>query len=102
MARQGAGRLKYSALKTADALIRTGWAEFFGITITTDGTNVVTVDIHDGTTTSGAKICPTLTFPATPVTQSFGIAPGVECSNGIYVNITTAGTCSYTIYYYSV
>jgi hypothetical protein len=104
MARDGAGRLKYSALKTDDALIRTGWLEFFGITISTDGANAVTVDLHDGTSVAGAKICPTLNFPATPITQSFGIAPGVECTTGLYVNITVAGggTCSYTIYYYSV
>ena len=104
MAREGAGRLKYSELKTADALIRTGWCEFFGITISTDGSNAVTVDLHDGTTVAGDKICPTLYFPATPQTQSFGIAPGVECEHGLYVNITVAGagTCSYTIYYYAV
>ena len=93
-------RVLYSAVKTADALIATGWTEMHGVIVTTDGTNAVTMDIHNGTTTAGAKIAPTITFPATPVTQAVSFNPPVSCSSGIYVNITTAGTVSYTVYYY--
>lgn len=93
-------RVLYSAVKTADALIATGWAEMHGLVISTDGLNSVTMDIHNGTTSAGAKIAPTITFPATPVTQAISFNPPVSCSNGIYINITTGGTLSYTVYYY--
>jgi hypothetical protein len=93
-------RVLYSAVKTADALIATGWTEMHGIIVSTDGTNAVTMDIYNGTSSAGAKIAPTITFPATPVTQAVSFNPPVSCSSGIYINITTAGTLSYTVYYY--
>ena len=94
-------RILASGVKTADALIRTGWAEFHGITVSTDGANAVTVDIYNGTSAAGTKIAPTLTFPATPVTGSYSIYPPVSCSTGIYIDITTGGTASYVVYYYT-
>lgn len=94
-------RIEYSALKTADALIISGRAEFHGITITGDGTNAVTVDIYNNTEGSGEKITPTLNFPqsATSKTQAYSVSPPVRCNNGIYVDITTTGTASYIIYF---
>lgn len=96
-----ADRIEYSAAQTGDALIITGRVEFHGITITGDGTNVITVDVHDGTTTGGEKIAPTLNFAqsAASKTQTYGVSPPVACSTGIYVNVTTAGTVSYVVYY---
>jgi len=93
-------RVLYSAVKTADALIATGWTEMHGVVISTDGANVVTMDIYNGTSAAGAKIAPPITFPATPVTQAVSFNPPVSCSTGIYIDITTAGTLSYTVYYY--
>lgn len=95
-------RVLYSAVKTADALIATGWAEMHGLIISTDGANAVTMDIYNGTSAAGAKITPTITFPATPVTQAVGFNPPVSCGTGIFIDITVAGggTCSYTVYYY--
>ena len=95
-------RVLYSAVKTADALIATGWTEMHGVVITTDGTNAVTMDIYNGTSTAGAKIVPTITFPATPKTQAIGWNPPVSCGTGVYIDITVAGggSCSYTAYYY--
>ena len=96
-----AGRVLYSAVKTSDALITTGPGYFYGITVTGDGTNAITVDVHNGTTTSGDKIAPTLNFPqsASTKTQTYSVDPPVYCATGIYVNITTSGTLSYTVYY---
>jgi hypothetical protein len=94
-------RVLYSTARTDDALITTGAAEFHGITVTGDGTNSITVDIHNGLTTSGEKIAPTLFFPqsGTNKTQTYSVNPPVYCGTGIYVNITTSGTISYTVYY---
>ena len=96
-----AQRVLYSATKDADALIITGAAEFHGITVTGDGTNAITVDIHNGLTTAGEKIAPTLNFyqSATTKTQTYSVNPPVYCGTVIYVNITTSGTISYTVYY---
>ncbi len=91
----------YSTEYTADALVRTGEAHIYGIVIATDGTNAVTLDIHDGTTVAGSTIMPTTVIPtsATQRSGSIGFDPPVMCNDGIYVNITTAGTLSYTVYY---
>jgi hypothetical protein len=96
-----AGRVLYSAAKSADALITTGAAYFNGIAITGDGTNVITADIHNGLTTAGEKIAPTLHCiqSAAVKTCAFEIDPPVYSGTGIYVNITTSGTIEYTVYY---
>lgn len=94
-------RVSYSGTSEGDALIASGRAEFHGITITGDGTNAVTVDIYNNTAGSGDKITPTLNFPqsATSKTQAYGVNPPVSCGTGIYVDVTTAGTVSYTVYF---
>lgn len=93
---------RYSSLQTGDALVATGYVFFDGITVTGDGTNEITADIHDGTSVSGNKIVPTITFPqsASNKTQAYGVSPGVRCTTGIYVNVTTTGTVSYTVYWH--
>lgn len=94
-------RVEYSATKTGAALIISARAEFHGITITGDGTNAVTVDIYNNTEGSGEKISPTLNFSqsATSKTQAYGVSPPVRCDKGIYIDVTTAGTVSYTVYF---
>ena len=96
-----AGRVLYSAAKSADALITTGPGYFHGITITGDGTNAITVDVHNGTTTGGEKIAPTIHCiqSASVKTCTYSVDPAVYCGTGQYVNITTAGTIEYTVYY---
>ena len=91
----------YSAAKSADALITTGPGYFHGITITGDGTNVITVDIHNGTTTDGEKIAPTIHCiqSASVKTCTYGAYPPIYCNVGQYVNITTTGTIEYTVLY---
>lgn len=93
--------IEYSAVQSGDALIVTGNVEFHGITITGDGTNSITVDIHNGTTVSGEKITPTLNFvqSSSAKTQVYGVSPPVNCNTGIYINVTTAGTISYVVYF---
>uniref|UniRef100_A0A6H1ZEA3 Uncharacterized protein n=1 Tax=viral metagenome TaxID=1070528 RepID=A0A6H1ZEA3_9ZZZZ len=91
-----------SGSKSADALIQTGPGYFYGIAIATDATNAVTVSIYDNATTgSGTLLIPTFvaTTSATDRTKSFFVFPAIRYENGIYVDITCAGTVGFEIYY---
>jgi hypothetical protein len=92
-----------STVKTATALIYTGDIQFNGIIIATDGTNAVTLDVYDGTTTAGTKVIPQLVIPSSATNRSFALSvdPGIHMYTGIYVVISVAGSgsASYTVYY---
>jgi len=98
-----ANNLIYSTDKTADALIYTGYSNFTGILIITDGSNTVTVDIYDGTSTSGTKIIPTIVFdPADNTNHVLSFLPPIKMNDGIYIDVTTAGTVTYKVYYNTI
>ena len=89
-----------SAEKSADASIFDGAGYILGIMMATDGTNDVTVDIHDNATSAtGKNLIPTTVMTTSASNRSTAIAfdPPIAYYNGIYVNITTSGTCSYTV-----
>ena len=90
-----------SAVKTESALIHTGGTMFSGILVATDGTNAVTLDVYDGTTTGGTKIIPQIVIPTSSSNRSFALSidPGVLVRSGIYVAVTCSGTVGYTVYY---
>jgi hypothetical protein len=92
-----------STEQSADATVYTGGGWFYGIILTTDGTNSVTVDIYDNTAASGTKLIPTTVIPSSAAERSASIGFGspVNFSNGIYVDITTSGTAGYMVYYYT-
>lgn len=89
--------------QTADALILTGSGYLYGIMVATDGTNAVTVDIYDSTDNSGTVFVPTFVIPtsATDRARTLSFNPPVPYSQGVYVDITCAGTLSYVGYYRS-
>jgi len=92
-----------STEKTADAAIDTGAGYFYGMILATDGTNAVTVDIYDNTSASGTVLVPTfvITTSATDRVRSLSFDPPVAYNNGVYVDITCAGTMSFVGYYRS-
>jgi len=95
--------LKYTVDLTADGQAITGRANFYGLYIVTDGANAVTFDLHDGTSTAGTKIIPTTVIdPADNTNQVISFSFPVVVSNGLYVNITTAGTVTYKVYYNTI
>lgn len=87
-----------SGVKTADAGITSGSGEFHGLFVVTDGTNACTVAVYDNTAASGTKLQPTVIAPAG---ASYGMGyswnPPIPYGTGIYVDITTSGTCSYAV-----
>ena len=85
---------------TADGAAITGKGSFFGLWIVTDGTNNVTFDIYDNTSAAGTKIIPTTIIDvANGTAQTISFGPGVRYENGIYINLTTAGTVTFKAYY---
>lgn len=100
---QEATYLRASGVQTASALIHTGDALFAGIVVATDGTNAVTLDVYDGTTTGGTKVIPQTVIPSSATNRSWALSidPGLLVRSGIYIVVSVAGggSCAYTVYY---
>jgi hypothetical protein len=78
----------------------TGPGIFYGVTITTDGSNNCTVSIYDNTAGSGNTLMPAGTVVSGSArTWPYGLNPGVLFNNGLYGTISTAGTCSMMVNY---
>jgi hypothetical protein len=94
--------VRQSATQTGDAAVVTGPGVFHGIMVITDGTNAVTMDIYDNASAaSGTKLIPTwtITTSSTNRAQTISFFPPVRFLNGIYVDITCAGTVAYMVYF---
>jgi hypothetical protein len=93
----------YSATKTADALIHTGAGYFYGFVVKTDGTNSVTLQIYDGTTTGGTRIGPDFLCVTSSTNRMCVFGTGdlpIPFSTGLYVDITSSDTTpDYTVFY---
>ena len=91
----------YSAIKTADALIYTGESWLYGIVVATDATNSVTVEIYDNTSATGTQVHPDWIVPTSASNRMSVLSfdPPLNMDTGIYVDVTTSGTVSYTVYY---
>ena len=87
---------------TVDAAITAGSGFLKGIIVHTDGTNTVTLDVYDNATeASGIKLFSTLTIPTSATNRATVISFDYEAKyeNGIYVNITCAGSVTYDVYF---
>ena len=93
--------MKPSAVKTGSACVLESKGLFYGILLTTDATNSVTLDIYDSVTASGTKIIPTCTITTNSADRlrSLSFALPLHVSNGIYVNVTCSGTVTYMVYF---
>jgi hypothetical protein len=95
-----AERVNGSGEKSADALIHAGEGGFQGITFALDGTNACTVSVYDNTSAAGTLLMPTTVMPTSATQRSVGFYfnPPVQYNTGIYVDITSSGTCSFVVY----
>lgn len=92
-----------SGLKTADAAIMAKPGYFGGLFVMTDGTNAATAVAYDNATTNtGTELAKLVVPGATLFAQEVPPAPGVYCSNGIYVDMTVGGggSMSYFVWYF--
>jgi hypothetical protein len=88
--------------QTATAAITTASGYFGGVILATDGTNNVTISVYDNASAaSGTKLLPTtvVTTSAANRSTAIDVNPAVRFYNGIYVEITCAGTVTYHVHY---
>lgn len=83
--------------QTADALVATGKAGLCAVIVTSDGTNVATLDIYDNTTNSGTKVF-TAVVPISQRSVMFTFVRAVKADIGLFADITGTGA-SYSVYY---
>ena len=92
----------YSATYTLDqTAVYSGDCWFYGIVAATDGTNTVTFVVYDSLTNAGTQIFPDwiATTSVSNRTSAISFSPPIRMTTGISVDITTAGTVSYVVYY---
>jgi len=85
--------------ETATATVTTVSSYFYGVLVTPDGTNDVTITVYNGTSTSGDKITPAMTFAGDGGTQYLPLQNPIACPHGVHVVATTTGTVEYVVYY---
>jgi uncharacterized protein YraI len=83
--------------RTSDALVKTGTGTYGGMIVIPDGTNNCTVKVYDNTTNSGRVLDDGICTGASYTCKGLYPWP-VSYEKGIYVDITTSGTCTYIIF----
>lgn len=88
-------------VRTTDGVIGTSGSakNIYGFTATAGGSNA-TIDIHDGTSTSGTKVITIVVPSSSSRTVSFGSSP-VRFGSGCYINLD-ANTNAITTFYEEV
>jgi hypothetical protein len=90
---------------TSDAAVTTGPGYLKGLIVHTDGTNACTVKAYDNATAaSGTKLFSdwVVTTSATDRVQALSFDDQeVPYGNGVYIDITCAGTCTFDVYFES-
>lgn len=88
---------------TSSQIITSNPAVLMGMQIGPDGANDPTITVYNGTDNTGGEIVPTNTYDASALGMNGYVGPyDKRAYNGIYVEITTAGTCEVTIDYQNV
>ncbi len=95
--------MRVSTGNTIDAAIQTKAGYFYGILVHTDGTNNVLVDVYDEDDTStGTELVQDwlVTTSSTDRTQSLSYDPPIPYEVGLFVDISSAGTLTYDIFFH--
>lgn len=87
--------------KTESGIVYTGRSVFRGFLLGTDGVNDPTITVYNGLSNSGDEIVPSCTYDASAlgINGVTGINPGIHCDEGIYLEITCAGTVEVIVLY---
>jgi len=85
---------------TTDQLVYTGKINLYSIFFVLDGINSVTVTIYDGINATGKTLVPTFVLNNDDsLNQILSFNPPLQLVTGLYIDITTAGTITYKVYY---
>jgi hypothetical protein len=89
-----------SKILTADGLVFTGRCVIHGVLVGTDGTNDVTVALHNSLDNSGDKIIPSITIDAANDGYGGLLDLNAGCNVGCYLDLTlAAGSCEVVVYF---
>ena len=89
--------------KTASGVVIAEPCIFGGFLLGTDGVNDPTVTVYDNTSAaSGEELAPTTEYDASVLGLNGAIGFSVVAKNGIYIEITTAGSCEITVLYHKI
>ena len=92
--------MKASIDYTADQLVYTGKINLYQMFFVLDGINSVTVNLYDGTDATGKTLVPEFVLdPFDSLNQILSFDLPLQLVTGLYVDITTAGTVTYKVYY---
>ena len=85
---------------SASGIIYSGPCVLGGILIGTDAANDPTITVFDAVAAAGNEVIPTNQYDASVLGLNGATIPiAVKCVNGIYVQITTGGSCEVTVFY---
>lgn len=87
-----------SGVKSADAAICTGSAYLVGVTIKTDGTNFVTLTLHDNATAASGVSRFSAIVPGASYSGNFEFGKSIMFYSGIYADVTGTGA-EYSVYF---
>lgn len=91
---------------SATSEIVRGKGLFYGIVVRTDGANDVTLNVYDGTSSSGKRLTtPDIVIKGSSFQSGWAINmdPAITYDSGIYVSVSVAGggTCAYTVLFHA-
>jgi hypothetical protein len=87
---------------TESGKVYEGECQFHGFLLGTDAQNDPSITIYDGIDNDGEKIIPTCKYDAGALGLNGALLSekvSIECSQGIYVEISTTGTCEVIVIY---
>jgi hypothetical protein len=87
--------------KTASGIVIAEPCIFGGFFLGTDSANDPTITVYDNAAAaSGEELVPTTEYDASVLGLNGAIGFSVLARNGVYIEITTAGTCEVTVLYH--
>jgi hypothetical protein len=89
-----------AAKKTPSGVVYAGPCIFHGFLVGTDGINDPVITIYDhASKAEGQEVVPTSTYDSSQMGINGATGMNMFCVNGLYVEITCAGTCEVVLQY---
>jgi hypothetical protein len=79
------------------AVVASGPGVIGGVIITTDGSNTTTIQVFDGSNSSGGKLTPALPVTTSATDRVRSVSLDAQFNDGLYIS-ASGGAFSYTVY----
>lgn len=80
-----------SGLKTADGVIASKSCVLHSLQVIADGTNAATAILYDNASAASGTVVAKIIVDATATYEDFSALGGIECSNGLFLDIGGIG-----------